>query len=100
MLPLIAYVLQNFFLNFLLILNPVDSSDSYPMVLDEDIVEKKTIHIVHILSNFKIVSKLKLKFRKRRAISRGHDPNPNTYAEKYAHHLLISFHLFRNEEKL
>ena len=45
-------------------------------------------------------SKEKLKCRKVKAVLRYHQPNPNKDIEKYAHHLLFSFFLFRDEQEL
>ena len=42
----------------------------------------------------------KLKRRKVRAVLRYHVPNPNRNPEQYAHHLLFSFYLFRDEGNL
>ena len=42
----------------------------------------------------------KLKCRTVRAILHYHEPNPDKYPEKYAHHLLFTFYPFHNEDNL
>ena len=42
----------------------------------------------------------KLKCRTVRAILCYHEPNPDKYPQKYAHHLLFTFYPFRNEDNL
>ena len=76
------------------------NNDSQPVVLSDQLMENNLadfqfINIIPLKS-----SEEKLKCRKVRAVLRYHAPNVNKHPEQHAHHLLLSFYPFRNEEYL
>ena len=76
---------------------PKDLNDSQPRVLVDDDIESP-------LSYPKLIplmrSKDKMRCRSVKKILRYHTPNANLNPEEHAHHLLMLFYPFRNEQEL
>ena len=91
---------SQFLSHYYLVAKPQDdANDSQPQVLLDDLVEVNNVSTFP--KNIPLMSsKEKLKCRKVKAVLRYHVPNPHKYAERYAHHLLFMFYLFRKEADL
>jgi len=73
-------------------------NDNQPIVLNDLLIEENHENgtlpkVVPLMS-----SKQTLKCRKVKKVLRSYTPNKNKYPEKYAHHLLMLYYPFRNEE--
>ena len=77
-----------------------DYNDSQPIVLNNELVEGNHKSSIYPKSVPLMPSNEKLKYRTVRAILRYHEPDPDKYPEKYAHHLLFTFYPFCNEDNL
>ena len=81
----------------------VDLTDSQPQILTDDLIEGNSEShdldflpsVITLLNSKKIMKK-----RKVRAIVRLHKPNQDKYPERYAHHLLMTYYPFRDEDEL
>ena len=75
-------------------------NDNEPVVLDDELInlQRSATHQNETISL--MGSNEKLKRRKVRAVLRYHVPNRHRNPEQYAHHLLFSFYLFRDEGNL
>ena len=101
-------ILENFcfaeFLSYYYVESKIDETsnynDSQPVVLNNELVEGNHESCIYLKSVLLMSSNKKLKCRTVRAILRYHEPNPDIYPEKYAHHLLFIFYPFRNEGNL
>ena len=75
-------------------------NDNQPVVLDDELMESQHSDFCRNKTISLMYSKQKLKRRKVSAVLRNHVPNANRNVEGYAHHILFSFCMFRDEEYL
>ena len=75
---------------------PKDLNDSQPRVLVDDDIESPLSYPKLILL---MRSKDKMRCRWVKNLLRYHTPNANLNPEEHAHHLLMLFHPFRNEQE-
>ena len=76
-------------------------NDYQPEVLVDDLIENNQASDIHYPPSIPITSaNEKLKRRKVPYVLKYHVPNQHTHPEKYAHHLLLMYFPFRNENEL
>ena len=74
-------------------------NDNQPVILNDAIVEENHVENIGLPKRVPLMnSEEAMRCRKARKVLRTYTPNRHLYPEKYAHHLLMLFFPFRNEE--
>ena len=75
-------------------------NDSQPVVLDDDVMNENHQLMANFPKSLTLLSTEKMKLRKVRKVLRFYEPNNSKDAEGYAHHLLMFYFPYRNENDL
>ena len=75
-------------------------NDSQPEELDDETVEDISNSDYFYPRDIKLLSNEKMKCRKIPYVLQCYVPNKETKPEEYAHHMLFSYYLFRDEKEL